>query len=139
MQCMVIEFARDVLGLTEANSTEMEPNTPHNVIDLMEEQKSVTAKGGTMRLGAYDCVLVPGSRAAQAYGTTEVKERHRHRFEFNNDYRERFEEAGHEVCGREPRHSSCRGCRVARSPLVYRDTIPSGIFIHGTFTQSHIP
>lgn len=102
MQCMVIEFARDVLGLTEANSTEMEPNTPHNVIDLMEEQKSVTAKGGTMRLGAYDCVLVPGSRAAQAYGTTEVKERHRHRFEFNNDYRERFEEAGMKCVGENP-------------------------------------
>lgn len=102
MQCMVIEFARDVLGLTEANSTEMEPNTPHNVIDLMEEQKSVTAKGGTMRLGAYDCVLVPGSRAAQAYGTTEVKERHRHRFEFNNDYRERFEEAGIKCVGENP-------------------------------------
>ena len=102
MQCMVIEFARDVLGLTEANSTEMEPNTPHNVIDLMEEQKSVTAKGGTMRLGAYDCVLVPGSHAAQAYGTTEVKERHRHRFEFNNDYRERFEEAGMKCVGENP-------------------------------------
>lgn len=102
MQCMVIEFARDVLGLTEANSTEMEPNTPHNVIDLMEEQKSVTAKGGTMRLGAYDCVLIPGSRAAQAYGTTEVKERHRHRFEFNNDYRERFEEAGMKCVGENP-------------------------------------
>jgi len=102
MQCMVIEFARDVLGLTEANSTEMEPNTPHNVIDLMEEQKSVTAKGGTMRLGAYDCVLAPGSRAAQAYGTTEVKERHRHRFEFNNDYRERFEEAGMKCVGENP-------------------------------------
>ncbi len=102
MQCMVIEFARDVLGLTEANSTEMEPNTPYNVIDLMEEQKSVTAKGGTMRLGAYDCVLVPGSRAAQAYGTTEVKERHRHRFEFNNDYRERFEEAGMKCVGENP-------------------------------------
>ncbi len=102
MQCMVIEFARDVLGLTEANSTEMEPNTPYNVIDLMEEQKSVTAKGGTMRLGAYDCVLAPGSRAAQAYGTTEVKERHRHRFEFNNDYRERFEEAGMKCVGENP-------------------------------------
>ncbi len=102
MQCMVIEFARDVLGLEDANSTEMEPNTPHNVIDLMEEQKSVTAKGGTMRLGAYDCVLAPGSRAAQAYGTTEVKERHRHRFEFNNDYRERFEEAGMKCVGENP-------------------------------------
>ncbi len=102
MQCMVIEFARDVLGLADANSTEMEPNTPHNVIDLMEDQKSVTAKGGTMRLGAYDCVLAPGSRAAEAYGATEVKERHRHRFEFNNDYREQFEAAGMKCVGENP-------------------------------------
>ncbi len=102
MQCMVIEFARNVLGLPEANSTEMEPSTPDNVIDLMEEQKSVTEKGGTMRLGAYDCRLRPGSRAAQAYGTTEVRERHRHRFEFNNDYRERFEAAGMKCVGENP-------------------------------------
>ncbi len=102
MQCMVIEFARDVLGLADANSTEMDPTTPHNVIDLMEDQKSVTAKGGTMRLGAYDCVLVTGSRAAAAYGCTEVKERHRHRFEFNNDYRERFEAAGMKCVGENP-------------------------------------
>lgn len=102
MQCMVIEFARNVLGLPEANSTEMNPNTPDNVIDLMEEQKSVTDKGGTMRLGAYDCRLTPGSRAAQAYGATEVSERHRHRFEFNNDYRERFEAAGMKCVGENP-------------------------------------
>lgn len=73
MQCMVIEYARDVLGLAEANSTEMNPLTPDNVIDLMEDQKSVTDKGGTMRLGAYDCRLTPGSLAATAYGTTEVQ------------------------------------------------------------------
>ena len=102
MQCMVIEFARDVLNLPEANSTEMNPRTPDNVIDLMEEQKSVTDKGGTMRLGAYDCSLAPGSLAAKAYGTTEVKERHRHRFEFNNDYRERFEAAGMRCSGENP-------------------------------------
>ena len=102
MQCMVIEFARNVLGLADANSTEMDTTTPHNVIDLMDEQKSVTEKGGTMRLGAYDCVLAPGSRAAAAYGSTEVKERHRHRFEFNNDYRERFEAAGMRCVGENP-------------------------------------
>ncbi len=102
MQCMVIEFARNVLGLADANSTEMDTTTPHNVIDLMDEQKSVTEKGGTMRLGAYDCVLAPGSRAAAAYGSTEVKERHRHRFEFNNDYRERFETAGMRCVGENP-------------------------------------
>lgn len=102
MQCMVIEFARNVLGLIEANSTEMNPNTPDNVIDLMEEQKSVTDKGGTMRLGAYDCCLTPGSRAAKAYGSTEVSERHRHRFEFNSDYRERFEASGMKCVGENP-------------------------------------
>lgn len=103
MQCMVIEFARDVLGLPEANSTEMNPNTPDNVIDLMEEQKSISNMGGTMRLGAYDCRLRPGSLAAEAYGTTEVRERHRHRFEFNDEYRARFEEAGMKCVGENPR------------------------------------
>ncbi len=102
MQCMVIEFARNVLGLPEANSTEMNPTTPDNVIDLMEEQKSVHNMGGTMRLGAYDCRLTPESRAAHAYGSTEVKERHRHRFEFNNDYRRQFEDAGMKCVGENP-------------------------------------
>ena len=102
MQCMVIEFARDVLGLDDANSTEMDHATPYNVIDLMEEQKSISNMGGTMRLGAYDCVLKDGSRAAQAYGTTKVSERHRHRFEFNNDYREMFEQAGMKCVGENP-------------------------------------
>ena len=102
MQCMVIEFARDVLGLEGANSTEMDHHTPHNVIDLMEEQKSVSNMGGTMRLGAYDCVLREGSKAAEAYGRREVSERHRHRFEFNEDYRARFEEAGMACVGENP-------------------------------------
>ena len=102
MQCMVIEYARDVMGLPQANSTEMESNTPDNVIDLMEEQKSVTDKGGTMRLGAYRCKLTPGSRVAEAYGKDEVSERHRHRFEFNNDYRERYEAAGMKCTGINP-------------------------------------
>ncbi len=102
MQCMVIEFARNVLGLSTANSTEMDPTTADNVIDLMEEQKSVTAKGGTMRLGAYDCDLQPGSRVAQAYGTLHVSERHRHRFEFNDAYRGRFEDAGMKCVGLNP-------------------------------------
>lgn len=102
MQCMVIEFARNVLGLADANSTEMDLHTPHNVIDLMDEQKSVTDKGGTMRLGAYDCRLTPGSRVAAAYGSEMVSERHRHRFEFNSDYRERFEQAGMKCVGENP-------------------------------------
>ncbi|MDE7402722.1 MAG: CTP synthase [Muribaculaceae bacterium] len=102
MQCMVIEYARNVLGLTGANSTEMDPLTPHNVIDLMEEQKQISNLGGTMRLGAYKCALRPGSRVAEAYGKTEIEERHRHRFEFNEDYREQFEQGGMKCVGENP-------------------------------------
>ena len=102
MQCMVIEFARNVLGLKDANSTEMNPSTPDNVIDLMEEQKSISNLGGTMRLGAYECQLTPGSRVAEAYGKYVVSERHRHRFEFNNSYREAFERAGMSCVGQNP-------------------------------------
>ena len=102
MQCMVIEFARNVLGMTNANSTEMDTKTPFNVIDLMEEQKSISNLGGTMRLGAYDCRLKEGSIPAKAYGSLLVSERHRHRFEFNSDYRSRFEEAGMECVGENP-------------------------------------
>ncbi|MEG0655592.1 MAG: CTP synthase, partial [Mucinivorans sp.] len=93
MQCAVIEYARNVLGLRDANSTETEA-TNDPVIDLMEEQKGVTEKGGTMRLGAYACTLKKESRAAAAYGKVDISERHRHRYEFNNDYKERFEQAG---------------------------------------------
>ena len=102
MQCMVIEFARNVLGFTDANSTEMDTKTPYNVIDLMEEQKGISNMGGTMRLGAYDCELKAHSTAAKAYGTTSVRERHRHRFEFNSDYREQFENAGMSCVGENP-------------------------------------
>lgn len=102
MQCMVIEFARNVLGLHDANSTEMNPTTPDNVIDLMEEQKSISNMGGTMRLGAYECKLDPDSTPAKAYGKTTVNERHRHRFEFNDEYRTRFEEAGMKCVGENP-------------------------------------
>ena len=102
MQCMVIEFARDVLGLADANSTEMEPNTEYKVIDLMEEQKNVTNMGGSMRLGAYDCILKKDSRAYKAYGKEHIQERHRHRFEFNGQYREQFEAAGMMCTGENP-------------------------------------
>ena len=102
MQCMVIEFARNVLGLADANSTEMNHSTTHNVIDLMEEQKNISNLGGTMRLGAYDCRLRERSLAAKAYGRLDIRERHRHRYEFNNDYRERFEQAGMECVGENP-------------------------------------
>jgi CTP synthase len=102
MQCMVIEFARNVLGYADANSTEMDTKTPHNVIDLMEEQKSISNLGGTMRLGEYDCQLQPNSKVADAYGKTLIRERHRHRFEFNNDYRAEFEKAGMACVGENP-------------------------------------
>lgn len=102
MQCMVIEFARNVLGYADANSTEMNSTTPHNVIDLMEEQKSISNMGGTMRLGAYDCNLRPGSLAAAAYGKDRVSERHRHRFEFNEKYRGEFEKTGMLCVGENP-------------------------------------
>ncbi len=101
MQCSVIEYARNVLELAEANSTETAP-TKVPVIDLMAEQKDITDLGGTMRLGAYKCELVKGSAAAKAYGTVEISERHRHRYEFNNSYKEQLEEAGLKATGVNP-------------------------------------
>ncbi|HVZ56643.1 MAG TPA: CTP synthase [Chitinophagaceae bacterium] len=102
MQMAVIEFARDVLGLKEAHSTEMNPATPDPVIDLMEEQKKITAKGGTMRLGTYPCEIREGTLAYEIYGKSRVNERHRHRWEFNNRYLDRFEQAGMVASGKNP-------------------------------------
>lgn len=102
MQCMVVEYARNVLGLENANSTEMDRSTPYNVIDLMEEQKNVTNIGGSMRLGAYDCVIKKGTKLYKAYGKEMIQERHRHRYEFNNEYRDRFEAAGMQCVGENP-------------------------------------
>ena len=86
MQMMVIEFARNVLGYKDANSREMDEKTEHNVIDIMEEQKNITNMGGTMRLGAYECVLRQNSRVFNIYKQACISERHRHRYEFNNDF-----------------------------------------------------
>ena len=102
MQMMVIEFARNVLRLADANSAEMDSHTPNNVIDLMEEQKNVTAMGGTMRLGAYDCDLLPGSHVRAIYDVDRIRERHRHRYEFNNRFVEAYESAGMHCVGRNP-------------------------------------
>ena len=109
MQMMVIEFARNVLGYKDANSSEMDEQTPHNVIDIMEEQKNITQMGGTMRLGAYECELFEGSRAWEAYnpcGETArhgtISERHRHRYEFNNVYKEEYEAKGMKCVGVNP-------------------------------------
>lgn len=102
MQMMVIEYARDVLGYEDANSVEMDEKTQHNVIDLMEEQKNITNLGGTMRLGAYKCVLDENSLVYNAYKVKEIEERHRHRYEFNNTYRKEFEQAGMKCVGVNP-------------------------------------
>ena len=102
MQMCVVEFARNVLGLSDAISTEVNPATSNPVIDLMEDQKSTTIKGGTMRLGAYQCALKAGSLAEKIYGTDIISERHRHRYEFNNDYLDAVEAAGMTASGRNP-------------------------------------
>jgi len=94
MQVMCVEFARHVLGLTDANTTEIDPNTPHPVISLLSEQRGIDTLGGTMRLGAFHCQVKPGSKAATAYGKTRISERHRHRWEFNNLYKDSCEEKG---------------------------------------------
>ena len=102
MQMMVIEFARNVLGYADANSREMDEKTPHNVIDIMEEQKNITNMGGTMRLGAYECVLRQNSRVFSIYKKEHIQERHRHRYEFNNDFQKEFERNGMQCVGRNP-------------------------------------
>ena len=102
MQMMVIEFARNVLGYIDANSREIDEKTDHNVIDIMEEQKNITNMGGTMRLGAYECILSQGSRVLDIYKQQNIQERHRHRYEFNNEYLKEFERNGMLCTGRNP-------------------------------------
>jgi CTP synthase len=102
LHVMTIEFARNVLGLAGANSTEFDTSSPHPVIDLMDAQRDIVDMGGTMRLGAYYAVLAPGSKVYEAYGEPVVSERHRHRYEFNNSYRKRFEDGGFALCGMSP-------------------------------------
>jgi CTP synthase len=102
MQLAVVEYARQVAGLANASSSEFDKDTPFAVIDLMPEQRGVRNKGATMRLGAYPCVLAPGSIAADAYGATEISERHRHRYEFSNDFRDQLVEAGLVLSGTSP-------------------------------------
>ncbi|MCA8952451.1 MAG: CTP synthase, partial [Planctomycetes bacterium] len=104
MQAAVVEFARNDLGLTDATTTEYDANATNPVISLMEEQKQQNEKGGTMRLGAYECALKPGTHSQRAYGTDRVSERHRHRYEFNNAYREQFEAKGFVLAGTNPKH-----------------------------------
>jgi CTP synthase len=118
MQLMCIEFARNVLGLEDANSSEFDHSTEHAVIDLMLEQRVVTDMGGTMRLGLYPCELKPGTRAAAAYGVPKVEERHRHRFEFNNAYREAFENAGMAFSGLSPDNRLVEIAEISDHPYM---------------------
>ena len=117
LQCMVIEYARHVLGYADANSTEFDEKTSHPVIDLMPDQRGVSSKGGTMRLGAYPCRLADGSRAAELYGEKEISERHRHRFEFNNDYRKKLESAGLRIGGTSPDESLVEMVELPEHPF----------------------
>lgn len=118
MQLMCVEFARNVMGLEDANSTEFDRITTHPVIDLMIEQRDITDMGGTMRLGLYPCVLKKGSRAAAAYQVPQINERHRHRFEFNNDFREGFESAGMVFSGISPDNKLVEISELADHPFM---------------------
>ncbi len=117
MQCAVIEFARNVLGHTDAHSTEMRPDTTHKVIDIMEEQKNISDLGGTMRLGSYPCELIEGSKAYEAYGKSLIYERHRHRFEFNSQFEEEFEAAGMKPAGINPDSSLIEIVEIPEHPF----------------------
>ena len=141
MQMAVIEYARNVLGLKDAHSTEMDVHTPHPVIDLMEEQKKVTAKGGTMRLGSYPCALKEGTLASGIYdGKSEITERHRHRWEFNNAYLQQFEQAGLVASGSNPESGLVEIVELPKHPFFFgvqyhpelKSTVenPQPIFVH---------
>ena len=118
MQLMVVEVARNGAGLPDAHSAEFDPETPHPVIDFMPDQRDITDMGGTMRLGIYPCRLVPGTVASQAYGTSQVQERHRHRLELNNAYREALEEGGLRFSGLSPDQRLVEIAEVADHPFM---------------------
>jgi CTP synthase len=116
MQMAVVEFARNVLGWADAASTEMDPNSTHPVISMMESQKKVINKGGTMRLGAYDCTLIDGTKIKAAYGKTNIKERHRHRYEFNSDYLADFQRGGMQATGINPESNLVEVVEIPNHP-----------------------
>ncbi|MHB1108017.1 MAG: glutamine amidotransferase-related protein, partial [Lutibacter sp.] len=116
MQMAVIEYSRNVLGLKGANSTEMNNNTLHPVIDLMEEQKNITDYGGTMRLGAWDCILKDDSKVRNIYRKEHISERHRHRYEFNNDFLEQIENAGMIATGKNPKTNLVEVIEIPKHP-----------------------
>jgi CTP synthase len=117
MQCCVIEFARNVLGMKNAHSTEMDENTKFPVISMMSEQKNITIKGGTMRLGSYDCNLTKGSLAYKIYGKSKISERHRHRYEFNNEFQKEFEKSGMSLTGINPETGLCEIVEISSHPF----------------------
>ena len=127
LQCAVIEFARDVCGLVGANSAEFDTQTPHPVIDLMDEQKSVVDMGGTMRLGAYPARLEAGTQIREIYGEEVVYERHRHRYELNNRYRQAFEERGLRCSGTSPDGLLVEYVELHRPPVLRRDAGAPGV------------
>jgi CTP synthase len=118
LQMMVIEFARNVMGWQDAHTTEVDPETAHPVISLLSEQQGVTDLGGTMRLGSYPCRLRPGSKAAHAYGTDFIAERHRHRWEFNNTFKAELEAAGLVASGTSPDGSLVEICELRDHPFM---------------------
>ena len=118
MQVMVIEFARHVLHSEEPNSTEFNPSTAYPVIDYLPEQRTMRNKGGTMRLGNYPCQLTPGTKAAEAYGQAAIEERHRHRYEFNNEFRDILEKAGLIYSGLSPDGNLVEICELANHPWM---------------------
>ena len=140
MQMAAIEFARNILNIPDANSTEMNPDTPNPVIDLMEEQKKITMKGGTMRLGTYPCVIKENTLAFSIYGTTEIDERHRHRWEFNNAYLQKFEDGGMIASGINPESGLVEIMELPKHPFFIgvqyhpelKSTVekPHPIFVH---------
>ena len=140
MQCAVVEFARNILGYKDAHSTEMTRMTQHPVIDLMEEQKGVTEKGGTMRLGSYPCTISRNSLAHKVYGETKIRERHRHRYEFNNDYLKEFNDKGMVASGMNPDSNLVEMMELKDHPWFigvqfhpeYRSNVlnPHPLFIH---------
>jgi CTP synthase len=140
MQCAVIEFARNVVGLKDAHSSEMDKESSAHVIDLMEEQKSVTNKGGTMRLGAYSCKIEKGTLAHQVYGKLTIQERHRHRYEFNNQYLDQMKAAGMTMSGINPDSNLVEIIELRDHPFFigvqfhpeYKSTVlnPAPLFVH---------
>ena len=139
MHVAVSEFARNVVGMHGANSTEMDPETPFPVIDLLPEQKEVEDLGGTMRLGAQPVDVVEGSRVHAAYGETVIYERHRHRYEVNNHYRQQIADAGLVISRHVPGGTARRDRRAARPPVVRREPVPPGVQVAAHEARAALP